>query len=76
MSKVAIACIVSPFANEFTARRLDVVILDETVLSKSLEIIEGDLPNCSQKLVLEWATFYQRDFCKCGRVRTFINYLF
>lgn len=28
---------------------------------ESLEIIEGDLPNRAQKLVIEWATLYQKE---------------
>ena len=28
---------------------------------KSLEMIEGDLPNRTQKMVKEWAVIYQKD---------------
>ena len=28
---------------------------------ESLEIIEGDLPNRAEKMVIEWATLYQKE---------------
>lgn len=31
---------------------------------ETLEIIEGDLPGCAQKMVVDWATMYQQDLLR------------
>lgn len=38
---------------------------------ESLEVIEGDLPNRAQKLVLEWASLYQRDLLQMWNTQDF-----
>jgi hypothetical protein len=38
---------------------------------ESLEIIEGDLSSCAQKLVLEWATLYQQDLSQMWNTQEF-----
>jgi len=42
---------------------------------ESLEIIEGDLPSRAQKLVQEWATLSSQIFCRCGILKSFVNFL-
>ncbi|MEL7141010.1 MAG: DUF4160 domain-containing protein [Cyanobacteria bacterium J06643_4] len=38
---------------------------------ESLEIIEGDLPKRAQKLVIEWASLYQKDLIEIWESQEF-----
>ena len=38
---------------------------------KSLEMIEGDLPNRAQKMVKEWAKMYQSDLLELWETQKF-----
>jgi len=50
------------FWRSFTASFLCVYGEHNALISiELLEVIEGDLPNRAEKLVIEWATLYQRE---------------
>ena len=41
---------------------------------ESLEVIEGDLPNRAEKLVMEWLHSTSKTYCRCGLIKSFVNF--